>query len=89
MYNNIGRKIKALAKVLALVGVILCVLGGIGTIILGILSNNSMTIIISIIGGLATALIGSLIVWIESWLLFGFGEIIDKLTDIEANTRRR
>jgi len=73
LYSNIGKKLKTLAKILALVGVIICILGGIGIIVVGILSNDSFTIIISIIGGLALALIGSLCVWIESWLLFGFG----------------
>ena len=83
MYNNIGGKIKMLAKILAVVGVVISLLGGIGAIIFGIYSQDSTIVLIMIISGVAFALIGALFAWIGSWLLYGYGEIIDKLTHME------
>ena len=31
--------------------------------------------------------VGPIVAWISSWLLYGFGELIDKVCDIERNTR--
>lgn len=100
MYHNVGKKIKTLAKILALLGTILCILGGIGIIVYGLITGHAAIynlgigesvsyILISIISGLALALFGSLFVFIDTLLLYGFGEIIDKVTDIEINTRNR
>lgn len=32
-------------------------------------------------------LLGPVIAWVSSWLLYGFGELIDKTCEIEYNTR--
>ncbi len=74
MYSNIGKKIKALAVVTFLIIAIPSVIGGV------ILATEDPIGILLIIGG-------PLVAWITSWFTYGFGEIIDKLTDIERNTR--
>ena len=96
MYHNVGKKIKTLAKILALIETVFCILGGIAIITFGLIMGHeaglfglspTATIITSIAIGLALALLGSLNALIQSWLLYGQGEMIDKLTDVEINTR--
>ncbi len=77
MYDNIGGKIKVLAKVIAIVEAIAAVIIGIVIIV----PDDVM-----IPAGLLVMLAGALIAWVSSWLLYGFGELIDKTCDIARNT---
>ena len=77
MYENIGGKIKMLA---------------VWTAILGIASSVAFGFYILIdeeefFGGLLIAVLGSLVSWVSTWLLYGFGELIEKVTEIAYNTR--
>ncbi len=76
MYNNIGKKIKFIAQLIGAIGILAAILIGIT-----LYSNTKNGIFILVIIG------GSLVAWISTWLLYGFGEIIDKLCAIEQNTR--
>ncbi len=75
MFDNIGGKIKGLAKVLFWIEAISAVIAGL------------VTVEVTEGFSLLFALAGILVAWISSWFLYGFGEIIDKLCDIERNTR--
>ena len=79
MYDNIGGKIKGLA-------VAIFILGCIGGAIAGI---ATMGISESFIAGLPILIFVPLASWISSWFLYGFGEIIDKVSAIERNTRKQ
>ena len=74
MYDHIGGKIKILAKVTFAIVAIASIVGGFA--LLDGSDGLSMILVIC----------GPLISWISSLLLYGFGEIIDKLCDIEHNT---
>lgn len=76
MYSNIGNKIKTLAVVIACLGVILSVCYGMYLIIT---QDNPYP-------GIKLLVKGSLYSWISSWILYGFGEIIVKVTEIAENT---
>ena len=78
MYDNIGGKIKGLAKVIFVVETIASI--GLGIALMAIF--ESMVVI-----GLVTLLLGPVVAWVSSWFLYGFGELIDKACDIERNTR--
>ena len=74
MFKNIGRKIKVLAQVVFWVGVI-------GSCVAGLVVMAEMESAIGLLimlGGGATALI-------SGWLAYGFGELIDKTTEIAQN----
>jgi hypothetical protein len=76
VYENIGKKIKVLAQAIFILESIAAVITG---IVLWIDIEE---------GWCATVLFGGPVVaWISSWLLYGFGELIDKVCDIERNTR--
>ncbi len=81
MYQNIGKKIKLLAKIIFF---IFAMIGFLGGLVLFMAGNGEGLIVII---GLLIMIIIPLIAWISSWLLYGFGELIDKACDIEKNTR--
>lgn len=75
MYDNIGKKIKGLAMAFIIIGAVVSVIMG-------------MELLIETeVGWYAFILFGGPIVtWISSWLHYGYGVIIDKLSDIQRNT---
>lgn len=74
MFENIGGKIKKLAIVITIIGIII-------SFIIGIMLSNEFGL-----GGFIVILGGSLLSWIGSFLLYGFGEIIDLLRKISGET---
>ena len=88
MYKNIGKKIKGLVKVLLTISIIFIAIAAIAGIIALIAGINDSGMgagvaILCIIGILLVAGIWILITWISTWILYGYGEIIDKVSDIE------
>ncbi len=79
MYGNISEKLKSLAVWCFTGGAIISVIGG-AVILLN--STGAVRFV-----GLIVMIAGSLISWISSWFIYALGEIIEKLTDIEYNTR--
>ena len=95
MFRNIGKKIKGLASVLFWIQAILYILTGIGIIIFSIVGGNYMSrlgisggirIALGIIVGLLFAGLGFLLAWLSQFILYGFGELIDKTAETEKNT---
>lgn len=74
MYDNIGKKIKALAKASFIVEAIATVIVG-----LVLLTESEEPIFLLVL------FFGPVVAWVSSWLLYGFGELIDKVCDIERN----
>lgn len=78
MYENIGGKIKGLAKATFVVEAIAAVITG---IVLMVDDENMIPF------GLILLIAGPAIAWASSWLLYGFGELIDRVCEIAKNTR--
>ncbi len=76
MYRNIGKKIKALS----IVFFILMALGCFVTGLILLIEAGSVLLAIPIM------IVGPLFAWIGSWLLYGFGELVDKAAEIARNT---
>ena len=79
MFENIGGKIKGLAKFIFWVISIISIIGG-GVIIFTGLANSdsdSSSKIASIVIGILSAVGGVLLAWIQNFLLYGFGELVD------------
>ena len=75
MYDKIGKKLKRLA-------VVSFIVEAIGAAITGIIMLCTGDW-----WGLLVMLGGPIVAWVSSWILYGFGELIDKICDIERNTR--
>ncbi|MDR1328063.1 MAG: SHOCT domain-containing protein [Oscillospiraceae bacterium] len=86
MYNNIGEKIKGLAKVIAWIGIIVSVIAGLILIVEGSDSYYGGGILISV--GIVVVVVGTLVSWIASWFMYGFGELIEKTAEIARNTAK-
>ena len=78
MYDNIGGKIKGLAKATFIVEAIAAVIAGIA-----LLASEVDDLILP---GILSIIVGPLIAWASSWCLYGFGELIDKACEIARNT---
>lgn len=86
MYKNIGGKIKTLSKAVCWLGIIASVVFGVITIVSAVI--NGEEIIVPIVMGVVYIVIGSIASWIASFFTYGFGEIIDKLSEIANNTKK-
>lgn len=78
MYDNIGGKIKGLAKAVFIVEAIAAVIAGIALVAI----DEDL-----ILYGVLTLILGPAVAWVSSWLLYGFGELIDKVCEIATNTK--
>ncbi len=70
MFNNIGGKIKQLAELITAFGIIASIVGGL--VIMGLGSDGEM-----LVPGLLIGVLGVLISWIFSFVLYGFGQLIE------------
>lgn len=78
LYTNIGKKVKALAKWMFIIEAIGAIITGIA-----LLSIDEDLII----AGLLTLLCGPIVAWIGSWITYAFGELVEKTSANEQNTR--
>lgn len=70
LYNNIGSKIKGLAKFVFIFDAILSIIVGLISLLLA--ENN-----VSIVFGILIIFGGPIIAWILSWFLYAFGELVE------------
>lgn len=77
MYRNIGGKIKGLARVLCTIGIIFSVLIAILLCGLGIASGEETAAIVCIIGGVIYILLGILMAWLSTIMLYAFGQQVE------------
>ena len=78
MYDNIGGKIKGLAKASFIISTIAEVITGF------VYCSIDEDLILY---GLLFMFVAPIISWVSSWVLYGFGELIDTACEIEQNTR--
>lgn len=79
-YENIGNKIKGLAQMAFVVEAIAAVITGIALMA----SDEDM-----ILYGLLVLIAGPIIAWVSSWLLYGFGQLIENSDIIAAEYNRK
>jgi len=73
MYDNIGGKIKGIAKAVFIVEAIAAVIAGIALVAI----DEDL-----ILFGVLTLILGPAVAWVSSWLLYVFGELIDKFVKL-------
>lgn len=72
LFENIGEKIKNTVKFFAIFGMVISILLGVDIIFEGF-----------IFIGIIVTLLGFLISWMGSWLLYGYGELIQRCINID------
>lgn len=78
MFDDIANTLKVFSKLLLVVFIILSLIACIAILVIN--SELFLVAVIMLIGGIVSALVGSS-------CLYGFGELIDKATEIAKNTR--
>lgn len=73
MYDNIGEKIKALTKIMTVIAICGC---AIAFIVIAATDGNGLWAFLYCGGA-------SLLIFLSSFFAYGFGELIDKVCDIE------
>ena len=81
MYNNIGKKIKGLTKLIVGIGISGSIIGGIVTFLS--LNDSYYTEDYAFVG-IIIAIVGSLTCWISGFFVYGFGELVDQAQEINA-----
>lgn len=79
LYENIGGRIKNWAKWTFIVEAITAIIAGISIMVADIEL---------IVTALLVIFFGPIIAWIASWLLYAFGELVEKTCDNENNTKQ-
>ena len=79
MYNNVGGKLKTVSVTMAVILSVACVIGGIA--LLAGFGGDLWFIAVPLI------IAGPFLSWIISLPLYAFGEIVDRLVQIDKNTR--
>ena len=82
MFNNIGKKIKNLAKIICYIGIIASIIAAIVLLFLGDIENM---ILIS----LPVLVAGIILSWIGSIFTYGFGELIENSAIIAQASERK
>ena len=79
-YTDIGKKIKGWAKTIFIIEAIMFVVSAI--IMLFTAEDGWM-----IFAAIMTAVVGPIVAWVSSWILYAFGELVDKTAANERNTQ--
>ena len=79
LYKDIGKKLKNWAKWIFIIEAISSVIGALAMIF----SEDDVLLVV----GFVMIFAGPLIAWVSSWLLYAFGELVDKTCESEKNTR--
>lgn len=85
MFTNIGGKIKLTAKIACWVSMVASFIGGIILLIYSIVEAEDELIIV----GLIVPLVAPFLCWIGSFVMYGFGELIEKTAEIAENTKQK
>ena len=89
MFKNIGRKIKLLAQIFCWFQILIAVIGGIVVMVLLGKVINPFT---AFLAGLLVIALLSLAAWISSFVIYGYGQLIDntdKLVTLAVRNERR
>lgn len=82
MFSNIGSKIMSLAKFLCWIGIILTFSIGVVLIIIGFDIYSPVFVVV----GIGASVVGPIISWLSSFVLCGFGRLVEN-SDIIAGRR--
>ncbi|MBR2927303.1 MAG: SHOCT domain-containing protein [Clostridia bacterium] len=86
LYENVGKKIKALAAICFLLQSALFVLAGVIALIINF-SDSHDDMFLYTLYALALIVLGPLYSWISSLALYGFGDLVDSCAQIKLNTQ--
>lgn len=84
MWNNIGRKVQKLAKVICWIGIIFSIIYGIAVIAMSFNVRGPQSTVL-LITGIAVAVLGPLLFWLRSWVTYAIGEAAEAAEKLKNN----
>ena len=93
MFDNVGSKLKTLAKVLFTIEIIIIVIAFIVTLLTFLYKNiypyslSDFEYFIKIVNMVKPYAIAVVVSLVSSWFLYAFGELVENTSATEANTR--
>lgn len=87
MFDNIGGKIQVLAKIICWIGIIACII--VGIIIIVNATQYRYTRTDEVFIGIVVIIGGSIFSWIGSFVLYGFGELVENSSLIRYELSKR
>ncbi|MBR3750487.1 MAG: hypothetical protein IKK58_01830 [Clostridia bacterium] len=85
MFSDMGKKIRMLAMVLCWAGIAISILGALATFC-SLYAFSDMNIILVILISVAILIGGPILSWVGSFILCGYGELIEKTAETAKNT---
>lgn len=83
MYTNIYRKMKTLAKVSAILGIVASTIIGLYCIVSGmIIGLGEDTGLLLFLSGFGIGIIGSVVSWISTWSIYAFADMGENIKDM-------
>jgi hypothetical protein len=79
MFDNIGEKIKMLAKVVCCIGIVASIIIG----VVAAIGADDIGIVICLL----IVILGGLLSWVGSFVLYGFGELVQNSAIIAVNSK--
>lgn len=83
MFDNIGSKIKGLARVITWIGIVASVIAGIAQMSMSHFSGGL------VFSGILTMVLGSLLAWVSSFIVYGFGELVENSAAVAARLKNQ
>lgn len=80
MFNNIGKKIKSLSKVICWIGIIISLV--LGIVCFAVLED------LEVLFGFLVIFLGSLLSWLNTFILYAFGQLVDNSDILVVNTKK-
>ena len=84
LYANIGETIKKWAKTIFVLETIACILFAVITLVYSISDGDEDAFLLALL----VAGLGPLLAYVSTWLLYAYGELVDKTCANEQNTRQ-
>ena len=83
MFKNPGAKLKSLAKVIFWISLIIWIIVGVAIVASGSTGNDALGPTVAAIAGLFVIIIGLIISWLSTILIFAIGSAVDDIQTIK------
>ena len=90
-FDNIGDKIKKLAKVVFIMDTVLAIIGGLVSVVTMFVQSieyeNPMLLFVAVLLIPIIVFLAVVLAWISVWLLYGFGDLVESNREIAESKK--
>lgn len=89
MFDNIGGKIKRFSEIMCGLGIGISCVAGVALIIISFISGENALLFLGIFMGILVGVVGSLLSWVSSFVMYGFGQLIENSDILVENSMKK